>query len=71
MWEKIKKIHFTEYQNVSSYNIDFTLEFLTEQSKLTFQNQLMAGLQLCVSLRHTTVFTHSHANTPLSQPERA
>ena len=69
MREKIK-IHFTD-QDVSSYNINLTMVFLNWPIKTYFFENLVIGDVACTSLRHTTMFTYSHANTPLSQSDRA
>jgi len=67
---KDKKIHFTD-QNISSYNIDLTMGFLNWSIKITFWKSGGGVFTTRVSLRHTTMFTYSHANMPLSQSEHA
>ena len=69
MREKIK-IHFTD-QNVSSYNMNLTMAFLNLPIKNLYFENLVIGNVACTNLRHTTMFTYSHANTPLGQSERA
>ena len=66
MRENIKKVHFTD-QKVSSYNIDFTMRFLSWPMKTYISNSGDGVFTTHVSLRHTTVFTYSHVNTPLGQ----
>ena len=68
MREKIKKIHFTE-QNISSYNINFTMAFLNRSIKTYISKSGDGVFTTCVSLRHTTMFTYSHATMPRSQSE--
>ena len=58
--KRFKLIHFTD-QNVCSYNSNLTMAFLNWPIVFTAR----------VSLRHTTVFTYSHASTSLGQSERA
>ena len=65
MQEKIK-IHFTD-QNVSSYNINLTMAFFNWPIK----TYILKIWWRVYNLRHTTMFTYSHANTPLGQSEHA
>ena len=69
MREKIK-IHFTD-QNVSSYNVNLTMAFLNRPIKTYIFENLVIGDVVCTTLRHTTMFTYSHPNTPLGQSECA
>ena len=46
-------------------------DFSTDQSKLTFLKSGGGVFTTRVSLRHTTMSTYSHANTPPGQSERA
>ena len=65
---KDKKINFLD-EKISSYNIDMTMGFLNWP--ITFWKSGGGVFTTCVSLRHTTMFTYSHANTPLGQSECA
>ena len=72
------KTYFT-YQNVSSYNLKLTMGFLNSPIKTLInqnltdsdQSKFLFRCDVCTTLRHTTVFTYSHANTPLGQSEHA
>jgi len=67
---KDKKIHFTD-QNVSSYNNNLTMAFLNWPIETYIWKYGDGVFTTRVSLRHTTMFTYSHATTPLDQSERA
>ena len=62
-----KKIHITD-QNVSSYNINLKMVFLIGLIKTCISK---SGDGVFTTLCLTTVFTYSHATTPLGQSERA
>ena len=67
-----KKIHFTD-QNISSYNINLTMAFLNWPIKTyiwKYGDWRCGMFTTRVSLRYTTMFTYSHASTPLGQSER-
>ena len=68
--EKIKKIILL----IKTYlptTLIWQWDFLTDRSKPTFWKSGGGVFTTCVSLRHTTMFTYSHANTPLGQSECA
>ena len=46
------------------------MAFLNRTIKTYFLENLVIGDVACATLRHTTMFTYSHANTPLGQLER-
>ena len=46
------------------------MAFLNWPIKTYFFENLVIGDVACTTLRHTTMFTYSHANTPLGQSER-
>ena len=47
------------------------MAFLNWPIKNLYFESLVIGDVACTILRHTTMFTYSHANTPLGQSERA
>ena len=58
-------------QSVSSYNMNLTMAFLNWPIKTYIWNSGDGVFTTRVSLRHTTMFTYSHATTSLGQSEHA
>ena len=79
MREKMKNSFYLSKRIFLQHYFDNGVSQLTNQNsdqskfKLTLTNQNLNSLSMwrVYNLRHTTVFTYSHANTPLGQSERA